>query len=167
VLGPKFGKAFPQVRKALMSLDPAEAARVLQAGDALELEVNGKTIALTGEDVMVQTESRGGLAVASDKGVTVAVDTTLTPELEQEGFARDVVRHVNNMRKDAGLEISDRITLAYEAAGDVAAAFMNFAAYIQQETLADVVTAVSLSTPLYQSTVTIGDQSVNLSLQKT
>jgi isoleucyl-tRNA synthetase len=54
---------------------------------------------LTAVDVLVQTESRGGLAVASDKGVTVAVDTDLTPELVQEGYARDVVRQVNNMRK--------------------------------------------------------------------
>ncbi len=167
VLGPKFGKTFPQVRKALMALDPAVAARVLQAGSVLELDVNGETVTLTAEDVMVQTESRGGLAVASDKGVTVAVDIELTPELEQEGFARDVVRHINNMRKDAGLEISDRIECAYEADGDVAAAFTNFADYIKQETLADSLTAVSLSTPLYQTAVTIGGQSVNLSLQKT
>ncbi len=78
----------------------------------------------------------GELAVASDKEVTVAVDTELTPALVQEGYARDVVRQVNNMRKDAGLEISDRIVLSYQgASGDAAAAPTNFAEFVQQETL--------------------------------
>jgi isoleucyl-tRNA synthetase len=75
----------------------------------------GKWCRFTGEDVLVQTESKGGTAVASDKGVTVAVDTHLTPELVQEGYARDMVRQVNSARKDAGLEISDRIELTYQA----------------------------------------------------
>ena len=167
VLGPKFGKQFPQVRQALMALDPAEAARTLQAGEMLALQVAGETISLGEEDVLVQTESRGGLAVASDKGVTVAVDTELTPALLQEGFARDVVRQVNNMRKDAGLEISDRIELGYQGAtGDVAAALTGFAEYLQQETLSVSLLAGPMADPLMSETVSIGDQDVTLHLRK-
>jgi isoleucyl-tRNA synthetase len=167
VLGPKFGKQFPQVRQALMALDPAEAARTLQAGAPLTLEVAGETVTLAEDDVLVQTESRGGLAVASDKGVTVAVDTELTPVLVQEGFARDVVRQVNNMRKDAGLEISDRIELSYQgAAGDVAAALTSFAEYVQQETLTVNLQSGSLIDARYTQTVSIGDQDVTLQLRK-
>ncbi|MCP4423006.1 MAG: isoleucine--tRNA ligase [Chloroflexi bacterium] len=166
VLGPKFGKQFPKVRQALMALDPAVAARALQAGEALTVEVDGETIVLTDEDVLVQTESRGGLAVASDKGVTVAVDTELTPELAQEGYARDLVRAINNMRKDAGLEISDRIALGYAAEGDVATAMSNFADYVKQETLTVEMTAVPLSNAAYEQTVTVGGQEVALSLRK-
>ncbi len=167
VLGPKFGQKFPQVRQALLALDPAEAARTLQAGQPLTLDVAGETVSLSDEDVLVQTESRGGLAVASDKGVTVAVDTELTPALVQEGYARDVVRQVNNMRKDAGLEISDRITLGYQgAAGDVAAALTRFAEYVQQETLTVSLLAGSLPDVLYSQTITIGDQDVTLQLRK-
>ena len=58
----------------------------------LSLQVGGETVVLTADDVLVQTEAKGELAVASDKGVTVAVDTHLTPELVQEGYARDLVR---------------------------------------------------------------------------
>lgn len=166
VLGPKFGKQFPKVRAALMALDPAAAAKTLQAGESLQLEVGGEVATLTSEDVLVQTESRGGLAVASDKGVTVAVDTSLTPELTQEGYARDLVRTINNMRKDAGLEISDRIQLAYQASGDVAAAFAGFADYIQQETLALSLEAGELADALFQQTVSVGDQPVVLALRK-
>ncbi|MFQ5419573.1 MAG: DUF5915 domain-containing protein, partial [Anaerolineae bacterium] len=166
VLGPKFGKLFPQVRAALMTLDPAVAARILQAGELLMLEVAGKTVTLDSEDVLVQTESRGGLAVASDKGVTVAVDTELTPELVQEGYARDLVRAINTMRKEAGLEISDRIELGYEAGGDVAAALVSFADYVKQETLAVELTAVLPTNPLHTETVKVGDQSVTLGLTR-
>ncbi|MCB9422664.1 MAG: isoleucine--tRNA ligase [Ardenticatenaceae bacterium] len=165
-LGPKFGKQFPKVRQALMALDPAEAARILQSGAALTVTVDGETVSLTDEDVLVQTESRGGLAVASDKGVTVAVDTELTPELVQEGYARDLVRTINNMRKDAGLEISDRIDLAYKTAGDVAAALVNFADYVKQETLTVNLAAGDLDGALYEETTTVGDETVTLALRK-
>ncbi len=167
VLGPKFGQLFPQVRQALAALNPADVARTLQAGKTVKVEVNGQAVALTGEDVLVQTESRGGTAVASDKGVTVAVDTTLTPELEQEGYARDIIRHVNNMRKEAGLEISDRIELGYGAADDVAAAFAHFGDYIAQETLATSLIAGRLTETLYDTAVSVGGQEVWLALRKT
>jgi isoleucyl-tRNA synthetase len=166
VLGPKLGPLLPQVRHALLTLNPAEAAKTLQAGEPLMLMVDGQAIQLTGEDVLVQTESRGGLAVASDKGVTVAVDTALTPELVQEGYARDLVRTINNMRKEAGLAIADRIHLAYQASGDVAAALTNFAGYIQQETLAVSLVTGPLDKPAYQQTLSIGDQAVLLALRK-
>jgi isoleucyl-tRNA synthetase len=86
--------------------------------------------------------------------------------LVQEGYARDIVRQVNNARKDAGLEISDRIELTYQADGEVAAAFTNFADFIQQETLALSLTAGLLANPLYMETVKVGDQAVVLSLRK-
>jgi isoleucyl-tRNA synthetase len=149
-----------------MALDPAEAARTLEAGAGLTVEGNGDSVTLTEEDVLVQTESRGGLAVASDKGVTVAVDTELTPELVQEGYARDLVRAINNMRKDAGLEISDRIDLAYQAEGEVAAALNNFGDYVKQETLTLSLTDGELSDSSYEETVKVGDQMVTLSLRK-
>lgn len=166
VLGPRFGRRFPKVRSALMTLDPAEAARTLEAGDELRVIVDGEEIHLSGDDVLVQTESRGGLAIASDKGVTVAVDTELTPELLQEGYARDIVRTINNMRKEAGLAISDRIHLAYEASGEVDAAFSSFAEYIKQETLALSLTTGSLETASLRHTTSVGGREVNLALQK-
>ena len=166
LLGPRFGRDFPKVRQELLALDAAEAAKQLQGEGALVVVVGGESYALNAEEVIVQTESKGGLAVASDKGVTVAVDTELTPQLAQEGYARDLVRHINNMRKDAGLEISDRIELVYSAGGDVALAMENFADYIRQETLAVSLTAVSLPNPLYQTSVDVGTETVKLALRK-
>jgi len=166
VLGPKLGALFPAVRGALASLDQAAAAMTLQSGGQLELAIDGQLVNLGGDDVLVQTEPLGGLAVAGEKGVTVAVDPHLTPELVQEGYARDLVRAINNMRKEAGLDVSDRIELGYEAAGDVAAAMANFAGFISGETLAASLGAGSVLDSEFQQTVVIGDQPVTLTLRK-
>ncbi len=137
VMGPKYGQQFPAIRQALAKVDPVAAARLLQSGQSLTLSVSGQTLELGSDEVLVQTESRGGLAVASEKGVTVAVDTELTPELIQEGYARDFVRQINDARKNLGFEINDRVHV-YVQDGDaeVSASLTTFSSYIQQETLA-------------------------------
>ena len=165
-LGPKLGKAFPAVRDALLALDPAAAAMTLQAGEALEVRVDGQVYHLSGDDVLVQTEPLGELAVAGGKGVTVAVDTHLTPELVQEGYARDLVRAVNSLRKEAGFDISDRIALGYEAGADVAAAIVQFADFIAGETLAAQLSAGALDEAAVRQTAEVGDEKVILSLRK-
>ena len=169
LLGPKFGKGFPQVRAALAALNPAGVARALQADGGVTLLVDGAPVTLTAEEVLVQTESRGGLAVASDKGVTVAVDTTITPELVQEGYARDLVRALNNARKEAGYQISDRIEVQVEVEDSaespyILAALANFAATIRQETLA--LSLVPGRDGVDVAVVDIGDTLVTLHLRR-
>ncbi len=166
LLGPRFGQDFPKVRAALLAVDPATAARTLQSDGELTLTVGGAEVTLSQEEVIVQTESKGGLAVASDRGVTVAVDVHLTPELVQEGFARDLVRHVNSARKDAGLEISDRIDLSLQTSGEVATAVANFGDYIRQETLAAGLQTEPLEGADYTTAVSVGDETVTLALRK-
>jgi isoleucyl-tRNA synthetase len=104
--------------------------------------------------------------VASDKGVTVAVDTRLTPELEQEGYARDLVRNVNILRKDAGLELDDRIHLTMAAEGEVAEAVNNFSDYIQQETLALSLKAGTGEEGEHQQNIQIDGNEVKVWLHK-
>ncbi|MFK7800921.1 MAG: class I tRNA ligase family protein [Anaerolineae bacterium] len=165
-LGPKLGKAFPKVRNALMELDPVEGARVLQAGDSLTVTVDGETYSLDNEDVLVQTEAAGDLAVASDKGVTVALDTELTPELTQEGYARDLIRSINDLRKTSGLAVEDRIDLAIAASGDVSLAVTNFGEYIASETLATSLESGELSGATGQESVTVGGVEATIALKK-
>ena len=90
---------------------------------------------LSPEEILIQTEPAEGLAVAADKLVTVAIDANLTPELRAEGLAREVVRRVQAMRKDAGFNIEDRITTYYHAEANLAQVFADWAEYIQAETL--------------------------------
>ncbi|HEV8468438.1 MAG TPA: isoleucine--tRNA ligase [Candidatus Limnocylindria bacterium] len=128
VLGPKLGKDLPRIRQAL-----AEGRYERRDG---QVAVEGLT--LSADEVLVSHEGAAGHAVGRDAGATVALETKLTPELELEGLAREIAHHLNNMRKDAGLEIADRIALRY--AGPIARAFERYGAFMAEEALATKVT---------------------------
>jgi len=135
VLGPRFGQRFPAVRGALAALDPLATARRLRARLPVHLEVAGEEVELSPNEVLVREEPREGLAVASERSLTVAVDVTITPELVAEGQAREVVRRVQNKRKEAGLNLDDRIVTTYQAEGPLAEAIAAWQAFIAAETL--------------------------------
>ncbi len=134
-LGPRFGALFPKVRAALAAMDPAEVARRVEARLPVTLKVEQQVVDLAPEEILVQTQPVEGLTVAADRLVTVALDVTLTPELRAEGLAREIVRRVQAMRKDAGFNIDDRITLSYTGSGELQAVMQAWAGYIQAETL--------------------------------
>jgi isoleucyl-tRNA synthetase len=141
LLGPRFGRRFPAVRAQLAAQDPLATVRRLQAGLPLQIEVEGEQVELTAEEVLVQEEPQEGLAVASERGATVAVDTVLTPDLKAEGLAREVVRRLQNLRKEAGLDLDDRIVTTYEAEGPLADAIEAWRDFITSETLSVVLQA--------------------------
>ncbi len=90
---------------------------------------------LAPDDILVQAVPREGLVVAGDAGIVVALDTRLSESLEYEGLAREVVRHLNDLRKEAGLELTDRIMTEYAASAKLEAAVLAFSDYIRAETL--------------------------------
>ncbi len=134
-LGPQFGALFPQVRKALSALDPNQVAAAVKAGEAVEVQLDDRTVSLPAGDIIVQAMPREGLVVAGENGIVVAMDTALTESLVYEGLAREVVRRINDLRKSAGLNLTDRIITTYTATPRLAAAIDAFAAYIRDETL--------------------------------
>ena len=95
-------------------------------------------LTLSPSEVLVSHEGAPGHAVGRDAGATVALETKLTPELQLEGLAREIAHHLNNLRKEAGLEIADRIALRY--AGPISAAFERYGDFIAEEALATKVT---------------------------
>ena len=138
LLGPRFGAQFPKVRAALASLDPAKIAATVRRASRWLLEVDGQTVELAPSEVLVQTTPVEGLAVATDKGISVAVDATLTPELKAEGLAREIVRRVQEMRKKAGFNIDDRIVTYYQVSNpseQLKDVLTNWADYLCAETL--------------------------------
>jgi len=139
LLGPKLGKDFPKVRKALAALSPETIVAKVTANEDLTLTLeDGREVLLTPEEVLVQTLPAEGLAVAADKVLTVGVDTELTPELKAEGLAREVVRRIQNMRKNADFDIADHIVTWWRADDKNLAAIMaTWDEYIRAETLAD------------------------------
>ena len=135
LLGPRFGVEFRRVNDLLHSLEPSQVAAKVAAGEPVTVELDGETIGLTGEEVLISTESAEGVAVAADKLVTVAIDTTITSELKAEGLAREIVRRIQTQRKNADFRIEDRITAWYLASDEIARVFTDWGEYIQSETL--------------------------------
>jgi isoleucyl-tRNA synthetase len=135
-LGQKYGGRFPAIRKAILAMEVEPTARKLMAGETLAVTVEGEAIEILPEEVEVRVQAREGFAVASEGAYLAALETDLTPELEQEGLAREFVRRVQDLRKVAELEISDRIEVVYEASPKLSAAIKSFDEYIRNETLA-------------------------------
>jgi isoleucyl-tRNA synthetase len=135
IIGPKFGKIVNAVAKRIKEMTSAEVVQLEQTG-TFSTEINGNAVTVMREDVTISAQSIEGWLVDSGDGLTVALDTTLTPELINEGLAREFVNRVQNMRKDAGLEVTDRIRINFEAPSRVTDAVKNLSDYIKSETLA-------------------------------
>jgi isoleucyl-tRNA synthetase len=135
LLGPRFGSRFPPLRRALEAMDPTVAVAVLRSGQPLQLTVDGETVELTSEEVLILTEPKPGLAVAAQGGITVAVDTRIDETLRAEGLARELVRRLQNLRKDAGFHLEDRITTYAEGGPVLRDVLARFGEYVAAETL--------------------------------
>ncbi len=143
-LGPKYGKIMKQLAGIIARLEQDDI-RKLESGENLTLKVNGKPVEITREDVQISTQDIPGWSVASMDNLTVALDITITDALRNEGLARELVNRIQNMRKDMGLEVTDRISLQIVKAEQTFEAFQLFKDYICTETLADVVLTDTLS----------------------
>jgi isoleucyl-tRNA synthetase len=134
-LGPKFGKQANAVAERIKAMTGDEIKR-FQADHICVFETDGRRIELAEEDVEIVREERAGFAVESDGTLVIAIDTTLTPELIDEGFARELVNKVQNMRKTSGFEVTDKIRIKLFADEPLAGAAGRFERYICAETLA-------------------------------
>ena len=135
-LGQKHKKLFPVIRQAILNLPADEAAKSLLDGNSIFVKVDGKTIEVLPGEVEVHADAKEGFEVASEGAYLAALVTDLTQDLIDEGLVREFVRRVQSLRKDAGLEISDRILLYFTASEQLTAAALKFADYIKLETLA-------------------------------
>ena len=164
-LGPKYGKLLGALRQQIPTM-PAETLAPLRSGEAVSLEVNGESIQLDPNDVLVSTEQSSEWGTSDEAGVQVAISTQLTDELRQEGMARDFVRQIQQARKDADFEIEDRITIEYFASNaDVQTAVNTWSDYICNETLATELKSVGAVADEMQS-ATVGEQELNFSVTR-
>ena len=117
-LGPKYGKLLGGIRAFLDGCNGAEVVAAVKGGGTYKTEINGAEVEFAEEDLLISTESAEGYVSASDKGLTVAVDTRLTPALIDEGIEREIVSKVQNERKARGFEVTDHIRAYFAAEGD-------------------------------------------------
>jgi isoleucyl-tRNA synthetase len=136
VLGPRLGRQVNAVRSGLAALDPGAVASAVQRGEEIELGIDGQTLRFAPSEVLVDVREREGFAAMAEGGFLVALDTQLTEDLIAEGFARDVIRRINEWRKEAGFDVQDRIRVRYGASTRLDAAIDTFGESIGAETLA-------------------------------
>lgn len=134
-LGPKFGKAVQQVAGAIREFTPAQVGRLVAEG-SVRISGNGGEWTVTRDDVEILHEELKGWIVESDGPVTVALDTQLDDELIDEGLAREFVNRIQNLRKDSGFAVTDRIRISFRSSDRLAHAIGELKSYIMQETLA-------------------------------
>ncbi|MEX1274460.1 MAG: isoleucine--tRNA ligase [Bacteroidota bacterium] len=163
-LGQKFGKGVQPVAARIREMTGKEIGELERDG-SLNLPVNGAEYAITREDIEILHEDLKGWMVESDGPVTVALDTELTEELVEEGLAREFVSRVQNIRKDSGLEVMDRIRIYVQSSERMAKALERMSGYVKQETLAVELSSTPPPTlPLAQEE--INDEHVTIAIVK-
>ena len=159
-LGPKYGKLLGAISKFLSECNADEVVAKIRADG--EYEVPGLGVSLKLEDLQIFTESANGYVAQSDKGVTVALSTVLTEELIDEGVEREIVSKIQNMRKEAGFEVTDRIAVFYKGEGRAAKVFA--AAGFAKDVLADSVAEGSAPEGAYSKEQNINGEKVTISI---
>ena len=140
-LGPKYGKFLGEIRKQLTELDGNKAMDDLNNTGFITLQVNGQDIQLEKADLLIEMTQMEGYVANSDKGITVVMDTNLTPELIEEGFVREIVSKIQTMRKDAGFEVMDRINVYVSGNEKIADLMERNAEQVKSVVLADDIIA--------------------------
>ncbi|MBI3866539.1 MAG: class I tRNA ligase family protein [Planctomycetia bacterium] len=164
-LGPKFGKGLSAINKALPAID-GKVLAPLRRGESVTLTIEGTDYLLAPEDVLVSTQQAAEWVAADERGVQIALSLLISPELKREGMARDFVRQVQQLRKDADLEIENRIRVFYATENaEVIAAVTEWHDYICAETLADSITRTAMA-PADAKLALIGDIEVPIWIER-
>ena len=163
-VGPKYGKHLGAIREWLANIDGSAAKRELDTEGKLTLEHDGEIIKLFEEDLLIDVKQKEGYYTFSDKGVTVTLDTALTPELVEEGLVREIVSKLQTMRKEAGFEVVDHIRVGCTGNDVIAKAIINNREEISSDVLADEISTESLAG--YEKEWDINGEQVKLSVEK-
>ncbi|MBV61279.1 MAG: isoleucine--tRNA ligase [Nevskiales bacterium] len=160
VLGKRAGKQMKQLAGLIQQLDEAQINAAAD-GQPITVELGGQAFELAGDDLIIETQGAEGWAALREGGITVAVDTTMTPELRAKGLAREVINRIQNLRKQADFAVTDRIRVRWQADGVLAEALEAHGDWIARETLAtelasgDVDAAISESFDLDGAILTL------------
>ena len=143
VCGPRFGKKMPLVKKALAAASGDDLAEALDRDGRVTVEIDGEMVELSSREVEVELREREGQATQGDRELLVALSTDLTPELQEEGWAREVVHRLQTTRKKADLDYAARIQVSFHAGPPLLKAIETHLEWIAGETLAESITHVS------------------------
>lgn len=162
-LGPRFGKDMKQVAAAIQQFDQDEIALLEKEGEMV-LNISEKNITLRLDDVLISSQDIEGWLVANSDGITVALDVTISETLKNEGIARELVNRIQNLRKDSGFEVTDRIKVTLQHTEELQKAVSDNLAYIKEETLTEDLSFVD--NLLNGTEIAFDDITTKLSIQK-
>ena len=172
VVGRKYGKLVPALTEALKQMDSDVAranAVAVESGNAFVLVVDGQELTIAPDEVLVETSSPEGYVVAEENGVLAALDTTLTPELVAEGVAREVVRYIQDARKNAGFAIADRIEVSIDGIkgnAELESMIESWRDYMCAETLAEVLHLAKPAAGAHVETLELDDTTLTIGVTK-
>ncbi len=163
-LGPRYGKDVQKLAAALAK-SPSELLRKLQAGKTITLEGDTQQFTISPADVAIQIGTQAGWVVGESGCVQIAINAAISPELRREGLARDVVRQIQQLRKDVGLNIEDRIEVTYDTDdGEISQAIEEWITFIMAETLCDRLAAGAVADDAKK--VSLGKSTILLTLRR-
>lgn len=165
VLGKRAGAQMKALAAICAALDREQIAHFLERGE-LVVSLAGQDFQLQADDLLIETEELQGWAVARDGGVTVALDTLISPELRQQGLAREVINRIQNLRKQADFAVTDRICVGAQAVGSLAAAVATHRQLIMSETLAVEWRDAAVAQAEVAGEFAIGEFAIQLSLSR-
>lgn len=165
ILGPKYPQHINTIQRRLQELDPVEIVSKIDKGKSVILDLDGKVIYLTCDDVIIERKDKENFAVVSDSEYIVGVDINLTDELVKEGIIRDFVRHIQTMRKEAGFQVEDRIVVAFESTDDIGEALNEYMEYFKNETLATQVQN-NFSPGEFEKEIKLGKNRVHVAISR-
>ena len=149
VLGSRLGKQMKEVASLIEAFDGQLIASILD-GESHTITYSAGTVSITEAEIIVQRSEREGVKVLNDESLTVGFDTTITEELLHEGIAREIIRTVQNLRKESGFEVSDRIALRWEGEEIFSQVFASHGQTIARETLSNSITSATLDCEVYE-----------------
>ncbi|MEM2431255.1 MAG: class I tRNA ligase family protein [Candidatus Bathyarchaeia archaeon] len=166
VLGRKYGRLFPAIQEAIAKLNMQEAVKVLKMGESLTLTIDGQEIRILPEEVRVVEQPRSSYSISEEDNIVVGVNIVTPEGLKMEGLARDIVRRIQNQRKEAGFNIADNIETYYEAGPILTEVFEKFGEYIAAETLSVVVRRGSPRGEAHLATYNLAGETLKIWLRK-
>ena len=164
-IGPKFGKKVKTVAELIKNFTKEQIAKV-EKGESIVLNADGEELTVTKDDVEIISSEITGWVVEAEAGITVAIDTELNDSLIEEGLAREFVNRIQNMRKDAGFDVTDKIIINFTGSEKLVKAINNFNQYISTETLADKLSDKAGSKKGFNQEFKIGEFDCSINIEK-
>jgi isoleucyl-tRNA synthetase len=164
-IGPKFGKKVKAVAEAIKNFTKDEISKI-EKGHDIVLNIDGEDLAISKDDVEIISTEITGWVVEAEAGITVAIDAELDEALIEEGLAREFVNRIQNMRKDAGFDVTDKIIINFTGSENFVKAIKNFNQYISTETLAEKLSEKSKTGSGFTQEFKIGEFDCSINIEK-